>query len=243
MKSSNKNLVEFEKQAALAATGSDKPYAAMIKYAGLAAVDGAFTADGRDKFYAKLAAAKPAAIKTHKTLIDNRRSEAWSCVKLAFEFKHCAADLFANLEKATPTPTGIYDIACAIRHKAQFADGKECAKKAITLHATSAVAPTVEAMQAAIKASNTYRNDLAGGSAARPLDKVLESMVKTLTAFQNGKRDPKSGKPAKNAKGESITLPTIANKTLGEAIASLNAFKVELTSTGNGKVVPMRKRA
>jgi len=241
MKTSNKHFVAFEKHAAEAASGSDKPYALMIKHAGLAACEGAITADDRDAFYSRLEKARPSA--THKTILDNRKSEAWSCVKLAFEYKECNVDIFANMEKATPTPTGIYDIACSIRSKAHFAEKAACGKKAIDLHTDSGKAPTVEAMQAAIKHSNAYRNDLTGVSNARPLDKVLAQMVKTLESFRDGKRDPKTGKPAKKANGNSITLPTIASKTLGAAIASLNEFKVELVSKNGKNVVPMRKRA
>jgi hypothetical protein len=220
---SSKNLVEFEKNAALAATGSDKPYAAMIKYAGLAALDGSFTANDRDKFYAKLTAAKPTAIKTHTTLIDSRKSEAWSCVKLAFEFKHCAADLFANMEKATPTPTGIYDIACAIRAKAQFAKGKPCEKKAITLHETSAVAPTVEKMQAAITASNSYRNNLSG-AAPKTFAEFVKATRERFEKYRDGKviaRDAKTGEVIRDKEKNPVKLPGDKSDVLGNVIAAL----------------------
>ena len=236
IKSNNKNVTAFEKYAAEAATGSNKPYALMIKYAGLAACEGAIGKDDRDLFYARLAKVRPSA--THKTLLDSKRSEAWSCVKLAFEYKLCASDIFANLEKAGTTPTGIYDIACSIRGKAHFAlDAYK--KKAISLHEDSGKAPSVEAMTAAIKVSNAYRNDLSGNSNARPINVVVGNMAKMLESFRDGKRDPKTGKPAKNKAGATITLPKLTSEKLNECITVLRAYETQLAKPANGKVVPI----
>jgi hypothetical protein len=241
IKSTNKHVIAFDKYAAEAATGSDKPYALMIKHAGLAACEDAIGKDDQTLFYKRLDAAIPKG--STKTILNNRRSEAWSCVKLAFEYTECNKAIFENIEKATPTPTGIYDIACSIRAKAHFAEGKPCYKKRIGLHEDSGKAPSIEAMQTAIKVSNAYRNDLSGASAARPLDMVVAQMVKQLESFRDGKRDPKTGKPARDKAGKVLTLPQLTSKALLDSIAKLNEFKAELAKPSNGKVVPLRRKA
>ena len=251
MKSSNKHVLAFAKHAAEAATGSDKPYALMIKEAGLAAVEGAITSEDQPAFYKALEKARPQA--THKTMLDSRKSEAWSCVKLAFEFKYCAKDIFANLEKATPTPTGIYDIACSIRGKAHFAEGAACEKKAIGLNADSGKAPTVEAMQAAIRHSNAYRNDLSGGGKPKTLADMAKQARERFEKYRDGKvnkRDPKTGELLRvggKPTGDLIKLPGDKSKPLGDVIAALAALESHLApaakSNGKTNVVPMKRKA
>lgn len=233
IKKDNKHVVALRKAAAEYAEGTGKPYFTMVEQGALALKTKGIA--DQDDFNRLLDDCRA---KNGDGLIEKSlRSRTWSCVELG-KFA-CVEPLFTTLRKMPVLPGvgGVYDIACSIRKTGPFAKGKPQEKNAIGLawDEKRPDAPTLDALQNALRLGNVERNK---GKTRKPqagLVDELNDMIKRLALWRDGKVnviDIKTGKARKD--GDSVVkFPAVKGDIMDAAIRGLEALK--------GKVVPLKK--
>jgi hypothetical protein len=238
----NADVVRAMKAASQIATSNTKPYFEFIEASAFAIKSKGI--GNRDDFVAMLDASRTA--KGEPSLLDSKRSEAWSCAELGtFE---CVKPLFANMRKlpALPGLGGLYDIACAIRGKGPFGKGKDLEDDALDWKTNNENAPSVDDLANALRLGNKQRNK---GKVAKPqetLDKYCGAVIKYLQMARDGKitkRGP-DGKAMKHG-DDTVKLPAVTGAVIQTAIDALQALKDQQSKAvpiPHAKIAARRKR-